>query len=430
MIDLRSRLDDLVAGVPAHVAGDARQAWRTGTRRRWRRRIVSTAAALLALTAIAVAVPRPQLLQPADGDTSPGYPQRIGHTWSAPLLPSRPGHVVGLLTEDTIHWYAVSAHADLWKLPSAVPFNVFPSLSHDGRYIGYYFGTSTGPSDDGSSDWYVIRDVTTGRDTRFPGRPIEEQSPVFWSPDNRRLVSLAAPLDGSGPAAAILGVDGSVTRVPPPAEGLTIAGWSDDTTLVWVNERGAVLSDVDGQVRSRITFVSPVPLTNSAGQHTAAVAADTVIYRDREAGALTYHAFRLSDGQEAYAPVRSSDAEMCPVTVQGSRPILGSGDGRRLTALTGLDGEPAVVIDPALDAQCVYLTDDALSGEPHGGVFGRTQTAWTWWWREILAGLGAIALLGLAVGWTRSRRRRRRPAVPRRGFGMRGWIGAPPWVRR
>jgi hypothetical protein len=424
MIELREHLDDLVAGVPGHIVRDdlAARAWTRGRRRRWGRRAAVLAAMLgVLLLSVPVFVGN-AVLVPAgilDGDnvkSVTGYPQRIEHQWWTPGLPQRPGPLAALLNRDsdTLTWYAVSPHGDQWRLPQSLPFDIYPALSPDGRYLGFYEDPAHRMVDNAAHGHYFLRDLATGHDTVFNGPQVDDQSPAFWAPDGRRMASMAMPEpDDTDGKAVILGVDGTAKRIP--AHG-ALAGWLDDDHLVWLaqfqvfhNAPGGlviVVTDLDGTTRSIVGLGYPAngqPLS----QHSAIVSHGRLLYR-ADSG-RTQQTFRLDDGARVGRLVPDDTVATCPLTIADSGPLVT--DRPQSVAALRSDAGPVIVVDPAAHVYCIFLVSGALAGEPHGGVFGLAQTPWTWWWREILAGLILAAVLVVLL--LMIRRRNLRPGIPR-----------------
>jgi hypothetical protein len=423
MIDLREHLDDLVAGVPGHIVRDdlAARAWTHGRRRRWGRRAAVLAAMLgVLLLSVPVFVGN-AVLVPAgipDGDNVKGvdgYPRRIAHQWWTPSLPQRPGPLAGLLNRDSdsLTWYAVSPHGDQWRLPQSLPFDIYPTLSPDGRYLGFYEDPAHRMVDNAAHGHYFLRDLATGHDTVFNGPQVDDQSPAFWAPDGRRMASMAmSEPDETGGRAVILGVDGAAKKIPATAG--VLAGWLDDDHLVWLGRFSvapggvfAVVTDLDGSVQSLVELRLANQVNDQfLNQHSAIVSHGRLLYRADRGRAQT---FRLDDGTQVGRLVPDDIVETCPLTIADSGPLL-TVRSQSVVALYS-DAGPVAVVDPAAHVYCVFLVSGALGGEPHSGVFGLAQAPWTWWWREILAGLiltAALVVLLLVI-----RRRNLRRGIPR-----------------
>ena len=420
MTDLRDPLepvlDDLVAEVPSYVVPDARAAWGAGARRRRLRRSGAVAAVvvLVALTAGLVDVlPRSSDVPPADGERGgvDGHPSRIEKPWFLRDLPARPGPLAATVELDDGRFLAVSAGGEVWRIPQdAETRDFFPSLSSDGRMIGYLRDGGT----------YVVRDLVSGQETAFgdigDNRAFEtrtetwwtqEQVPGYWSPDGSAHLLRAWRRDDDHPRViALLGTDGSIREVAVPAGEAHPLGWLDDDVLGWLvvdGEGGAsaaslVVTDESGDEMRREPLEIAARLLGDVSQWSGSLSPGrdrlsvTLAGRDRRSVVAT---FSVADG--AALDRTSLDVEAWTPCATGWRddqvvvPVL-DGAPRLITA----SGESLVVTDPALGAYCVMTAADALGGDRHRAVADLFGTGWlSWHWREVLLG-GAATLLAIA----------------------------------
>jgi hypothetical protein len=429
--DLHDKLTDLVTEVPAFLVNDdlASVAWAAGRRRRRVRRaatagllvVVLACAGLLAGRAMDLVRP----LQPAASQKSAGvdgYPERIGHQWWVRDLPSKPGPMAGLMQRTSpggSDWYAVSESGRLWRLPVQSDDDDSPTISPNGRYVGY-LTSNRGP--------YVIRDLVNGTTTSFPGigSGIESvrttyfvygQQPAFWAPDGKHLLipgALRSPWRGR---TLLLGLDGSI-QVGRGNDWP--AGWVDDSSIAWV-EIPAHHSTPGGQP-------AEVTITNSSGVRQRTVELATrireanvdqwsfmvspdgkaiLLVKKYDLGGSVAQTFSLADGAALTPPsLVKNAATVCPLGWAGDAPVVPVADAQSSgDTATASDNEthPLVTVYPGLHSQCLIWASDALAGTAHGGPFGLSSAWWTWWWREILLGLAVLAAAGWGV-WRRARR--------------------------
>lgn len=471
MSPLRDALDDLVAEVPSHVLPDdlAGTAWRSGRRRRIRKRVAGSVGAVGIAAALVVAIlpvvsnlaSAPPASDPGDpGDPGgPGvtsYPQRIGDQWWVRDLPDRPGPAAGLIDlvderdawDKAVGWHVLSQGGHRWRLPAEVDAsNIYPTLSPNGRYLGY-LRTVDGP--------YVIHDLVTGEKTEFSeigansaDEPapfyVQGQGPSFWSPDGTRVLlfggNWSTDTEDSQVDRIVVGVDGSLTHVKVDV-GEWIgqaAGWASNDELVWVASRHAdpddrdspvedvvaTITSVDGELRGTIELQrrSDVPWATAGLSQWGPVVhpggKEILILDDMEAASgadYLVHRFSLSDGRATAEPVQVSDlASVCGASWAGERvtvPVYADAhwDEAITATIDGGQVQPLVVVEPGVHTRCIVWAGDALAGEANGGLFGMSTAWWTWWWREIVTGLVLIVVVGMIVWW----RRRHRPSSFRR----------------
>ncbi len=434
---LREAFDDLTADVAPFVVADdlGATAWRTGRRRRARRLLARSALVVAATAALATALlpglTGSRAVEPAEERTGPGvtgYPERIEDPWWLGDLPDRPGPAAAVLSvvgpENAVGWRVVAEDGRSWRLsPHYSAGGDRPSLSPDGRYLGYRSGLD-GP--------YVLHDLVRGvrhrfaeRDPRapvvWPGYLVTGETPTFWSPDGTRLL-VPAMLNFTTPGALVLGVDGSMALVPavderdqfryvPPGE---LSGWAGDHLLAWVKESGE-RGTAGYAVTVHVTDPTGAPVRSFplrpgspwaaeaalAGQWAAQVSPDgrELLVIEQEGGEQVLRQFAMDDGAELDPPRRVRYPLACGVSwVGGSLAVpVDSRDGDRHRAGTMLsepDGWRDVVgVDPVLDSRCLIWASDALAGPGHRSLLDIDAWPWTWRWREILAGALLLAVL-------------------------------------
>jgi hypothetical protein len=274
--DLRDRLDDLLAEVPAHVRVAPTAAWRAGARRRVRRRLLTGAGVLAALALIGgggIAVHRVTDPPPADGGESGSptlsYPVRIENPLLRTGTVPRDGTAVSGIVQRSDGWYAVGPHGQVWRMTGEKDTDYLPAVSPDGSGLAHVRDIRDGGdlkkllwltdvrAGAQNQDWLL-----TSNPTPFALRP---HTPLFWSPDSSRVLVPVVPGVGTGePVAFLLTANGQKDFVTQQVQGrLLPAGWYDDHTLVWVRwhkdpESGTtvgsasvILTDLHGRVVER-----------------------------------------------------------------------------------------------------------------------------------------------------------------------------------
>ncbi|CAI9416857.1 hypothetical protein [Nocardioides sp. T2.26MG-1] len=433
MTDLRERMEHLVDEVPAYVVPDARRAWAAGARRRLARRIGAGVAVvvLVALTAGLVGVlPRSSDVPPADGERGSGvdgYPSRIEKPWILRDLPDRPGPLAATVELETDHFIAVSPSGDVWRIVQEQRAgDFFPSLSADGRMIGYL-------ADHGA---YVLRDLVTGAETRFeeigdnandPSRPevwwTQAQVPGYWSPDGSTHLVQAWRWDADrSNLVLLLGTDGSLRQVERPGSEAYPVGWLDDGLLGWLTvagkgrraTAGLAVTDETGAVLRRAPLDLPARLLPALNQWSGSLSPDGarlgVAVPDEQSWVVS--TFATSDGARTAQVQTAMDVwEPCSMSWRGRDlvlPVLGDGPPELVTR----SGERVMAADPALNAYCVMTAGDALGGDRHRAVGDLFGTTWlSWHWRQVLLDFcGALALAATFTWFLRRRGRHLRRA--------------------
>jgi hypothetical protein len=438
MTNLHEPLSDLVAEVPRHLVTDdlARDAWRAGRRRRWRRR-AAVAGAVAAVVAVATPV-LPQAaewvrtVEPAGSTPAPavdGYPERIGHQWWLRDLPDRPGVLAGVLTRTPDDGAAgeftvvVSESGHQWRIPDAGDrTDNLPTLSGTGRHLGYFVAGQDKPS-------YVIHDLTTGERTEFDrvephdsgAAPymVHAQTPAFWAPDDSRLLLFGVTrVPGRH---LLLGVDGSLSQVD--GQGRPV-GWVDDEHLAWLDwtERrsGAAtaatvaITDTSGAVTRTVELDLPNAFEAGLNQWSGSVSpsGETLALVERSYFSdATAHQFSLEDGSAVAEPVEVYGlSDWCQLGWAGTTPVVPTypdDAGGGIASLARPADQTLVVADPGIDAFCITLAAHAAAGDPHG-LFGTSTAWWTWWWRELVLGAAVVVAGVLGLPWVLRRRRARR----------------------
>jgi hypothetical protein len=428
--------------------------WRRGRRRRLRARVAQGAmAAAVVVAALLMALPGAPLRSapPAGDDHAPlGYPQRIGKPWRVGELPERGEPLAGVAfgafdtpSSSSGTWYAVAQDGGLSHLSVNRDFFdvTVPALSADGRLVGYV---------DRDSGHYVIRNVVTGRLTRFPsvagqqlsaadqggtGSPYlaDVQTPGYFSPDGQHVAVRALAGAARTTALLVLGVDGSVREVPW-GEGYNVAGWLDDTQVLALSSRDSgsggqpaveltpVAVDLSGQTRRLPTLQNEVPFSvflysqwspslspdrrtllivlGVSDQHPSAQGQSGIapLVFDLQSGRQT------GNGWSAAEPGSEPLYSGTPVEWRGNVWVLPrlEPEGLRLGPEGDADPDHALIVtDPRLRFTRLDLADRALSGPVHESVWGTSTSAISWRTRELvlLAGAGALAF----AWWARRR---------------------------
>lgn len=425
---LSEDLRDLAADVPVFVHTDAARAWRTAARRRTRRRL-GMGLALIVVALVTVtglrSIGRPVALDPADGGAPSRHalplPTRIEQPYLTRNLPDRAGPVAGALWSKGT-WFAVSPGGHLWKLPLATDPEQPPAVSADGSTIAFFQEFP-----DGNHTRLLVWNSVTGLRRFYSeigngetdgGHPVDEQTryviltqaPMYFSPDGTRLLVAGErfPSSGVDERALLLepGRDASVTVLDSPAGTSSAfpAGWLDADHPVWVDAHGshvtAVVTTLTGEVTRSVTLT--VPRATQADQWVGPVSPDgrqiAIDTATESAPAGSVLTFALDRDPSPYAVVspQGSRATTCPLSwgapgapaIPQTSPVL-------------LAGSAGVVADPRLHVECAVWASDALTGAHHrglsGSLFGVHTAWWTWWWRELAAGLIALGALVLLL---------------------------------
>jgi hypothetical protein len=383
---------------------------------------------LVALAAGLVGVlPRSSDVPPADGESRGvnGYPSRIEKPWFLRDLPERPGQIAATVELDDGRFLAVSASGGVWEIPqSRRARDFFPSLSADGRMIGYLRDQGT----------YVLRDLVSGEETEFDqvgdnvgnGRRAQtwwtqQQVPGFWSPDgSTQLLSAWRWDDDRSNVVLLLGADGSLREVERPAAVAYPLGWLDDGTLGWLAVEGrrreatvslVVTTESGADLRREpLSGTRPHGLNQWSGSLSPDGAVLSVTLPRIDSARVS--TFSTTDGSRLENDhTTMSLASVCTTTWRGDEVVLPLIEGE-IASLVSLSGERVVAVDPALGAYCVMTAANALGGERHRAVGDLFGTTWlSWHWREVLLGiLGAGALAGAFAWFLRRRGRRLRGA--------------------
>lgn len=400
--------------------------------------LLRAGAAALALVTIAAIVGAPVVreLAPAVGGAPEpavtGHPQRIGHQWWVRELPERPGPAAALVQiskEDSYRWEVMTADGHRWKLPT-YGMEFYPALSGQGRYVGYLAGRS-GP--------YVIHDLVTGQRIEFPevgsGYPdglgyrqrygFAEQWPSFWSPDQRHLLVPVVRLSDTRFGAVLLGRDGSLRFIDTSILRFP-AGWAGPDQLVWLEHVAddpfqvvdviARVTDLAGDPVRQVPLRPGAPWGQLAGQWagvTAPTGQQLSIWERGWSGDGQVRRFSLATGMETAAPVPVTDLpSVCPTGWAGTRVTVPGQEhtppepGWPNVGTALVDGQEVsrqvVLIEPRLGVGCLLWADAALA-DAVPATTGPWGWSATWWWRELVAGLGLVVL-----AWWAARRRQHR----------------------
>jgi hypothetical protein len=406
--DLRDPLDDLLAEIPAYVVPDARAAWAAGARRRSGRRVGVAAVAVVALALVAglaSVLPSANDAQPATGSGDLGYPAHVDKPWFLHDLPDRPGPVSAVVASDGA-WLAAAPDGRAWRIPQEGLDGIYPpALSDDGRMLAYLSGPST----------YVLRDLLTGAEQTFDdvtefddsqARPgafgVAESTPAYWSPDGTRLVLAGSKwVGGVHVHGLVLGTDGTTTEVKDIPR--YPVGWLDDDTLTWLDGNRLVETDQTGGVEATVRLhLDPTGLDGWSTALSPDRTRVAVVLPGTDSGrivTLSTADGRVQEQDSAGAP------GFCSPAWAGDEPAF-----FRDHALDTTAGQRTIVVDPALQANCILVAAQALDGPRHERFGDRTfGDGWlSWHWQEVGLGLLLAVLLvvgGLLLLSARSRRR-------------------------
>lgn len=442
--DLRDRLDDLLADVPPYVVPDGRSAWRTGRRRRTRRRVIAAASGLGVLALFAglvtagIHVTGAQPARDGGSRSALSHPVRIEHPLlRTGTLPDDVGAIAGAVQRPD-GWYAVGQHGQLWRIQGATNIHDLPSVSPDGSRLAHMHTR-------GDARQLILTDLRAGT---VETRPLPDPGPLFtsslplntqtfWSPDSSRLlVPVVIPGVGQGePDAVVIRVHGGTRPVVVPhSRHLLAAGWFDDDTLVWLTgTRGhtglpvasatALLTNLSGHVERRIPLRMKGVWTDPPTSTSVSVApgGDVLALGTDQGPALSVWWFWLDGPLRGHVkaeldPSPYTKPEGCPASWSDTIQLPGAGYPD--TILSPAGGGSTIYADPRLHISCSVWASDALTGTAYEGLTARVfddsgrlrlgSTSWlSWHWREtlFLGGLGLVLVAG-GVVW----RRRRKPA--------------------
>jgi hypothetical protein len=309
-----------------------------------------------------------------------------------------------------------------------------PTVSPDGRWVGYWAGPGQG---------YLLLGTTSERVVRFRDVPDPQaQVPSYW---NARGDRVFVPSDGSSSdAGVVLGLDGTevvVTRGP----GSFPYGWMGDQLVSLYPRPAGSGTAFELQTWRAGGDWTPTGIVISVPGY----AADRGI--DQFTGSISPDATRLAIAvqtatSDSVVEVRTYDLpsggsvswrEADPTTErvdtgdvsvprrEGSCPMVWQ-SGLPLTQLFGADpdatgglelrrwlpsgsSQPVTVAEDRVGGRCMLWATEALEGSPTWSPFG-TSTGWlTWWWREGV--LGLVVVGGLLVVWRARARRRAASAI-------------------
>lgn len=426
--------------------------WRRGKRRNIIRYAAPGAAVAAILAFVATLLVSPSGLVndrtlPADRDAkTPAltYPENVGSQLVITDLPDRPGPMVALTqvsSGESARWQAISPSGRRYYLPfdEGDTMEIYPVMSSDGTRIAYY---------QRQNDRMIVHDLVSG--SRWvglqlghpwgPGRTttdgsardveLQQQSPGFFSPNNRYL----ALLTSQGPV-----VYDVLEDEVSPVQGMSqAAGWLDDDRFVGRvisaadASSGSDVQSVDGGVfvnvwdrrTSRTEPLGEVPFPGDTGPFTAhqwwgSVRGDGTLWVtvSREDGAdevMSLGGFMTSSGLQ---PIdRSGTVLEKPEWVEaptplpralawhGDNPVMkwrdlslwGSvntfEDFSRLTSVSGPGSGPDVM-----------WAAEAFNGSPTATDF---LDAFVWWRWDLKRVVVVLLIVGAGVLWWRSRRRR------------------------
>ncbi len=369
-----------------------------------------------------------------------GYPVRIGWQWPVLDLPAKPGPLAAVLSGAGAvgnDWWAVRADGHRWRLHLSVYAGDRPALSLDGTRLAYLAA---------DSNTLVVGHLDTGRtiqlrrigvDSTPPVAAgitigVQGQSPKFWSPDGRFLLTLGGSVGGTARGAVVIDTTTGAARLV--GRDVLPAGWlPDGRTLVTFSATsvqdpnpnpeivtgitrytGATVRIVNltGHIK-RVVRVTPReawPVESTLpGQWTPSVSPDgrqLLMKIDTRSGALLQR-FSVADGHQigrsvplvnAYDVCSSSWVDGHTVSVVTT---TGSLDTARLSInLRSGASRTTTVVDPHLGSRCIELAQHAAAGRAYGGGLWGTSTSWlSWRWRQwiVMPLLALLALRGLIL---------------------------------
>lgn len=400
-------LEDLVRDAPRHVVPDVDAAWRSGARRRRRSMAlrVATGAALAAVVAVGVlGFDGRQSVAPAGGDKGVGsHPSFVPRPLLMTNLPERPGPVAGVLNTGDDVLAVVAEDGRSWRLPGLSGTDYVPSLSDDGRLLGYMEML------DDEKSQFVILDLVTGERTEFPdigdnmgdsGQPymMIGQLPSYWSSDGQWLLADGYPNRGHGQL--LLGADGEVRSVRDRGRPV---GWIGDDRLGWLSGPDQlVVTDLDGSVLARVELdAAPRGLREWTGRLSSDGSELAVVPRGSDGGVVTVYDVDTGqvNGRGLGSAGQFSDlvwfGEYEPTSISPT----GIAGVTRLGLVDTSSGNYVIEYSERWGAVPGVWARDSLTGDESSGpgLLDWRYWQWPWWlvdrWTWIVVGLTGVAAL-------------------------------------
>lgn len=443
---LAHQADSVLVSTPSDAPGDL---WARGRRRRTRRRVAAGAATVSALAVVGGGVAGitayergeqpPAASAEKVGARTLGYPERItgiddgdpapgpvsGIAWApVPLAAGEPDRTgtYAVLPSGRMHW--LSGIGD-----SARAARVSPN----GRFVAYTDGDS-----------YHLLDLTAGRPVDlghpFAQRP-DPDTQMVWSADSRRVY---LPISGESQDGFALPLSGMVVdtdgqRVGIPRGNVRVVGFENQQLMgvgylpdrrnyavqiydpLWLGggwqDTGATLEATGTRPGPEFVIgsgsLSPDG-TRLAVRSVPAAPGNPAGVRifDPKTGRLLADLPQVRSEDTSSVVIQVAAGPGCPLAWQGNQLLLPRKVAPAFVSTTtsaGLDSDPVVIANPALDLSCVDWADDALAGERHTAFWGVEDTWISWHPRTgltLLGSLGAVGVWLLARPWLRRRRRR------------------------